>query len=230
MDTILKAAVTLKAAGLDEDELALINTQTLRKLSADEVFVFRLAACNTVVDRDKERFTENALEQMAKLYPGKPVLMDHKWSANAQTARVYAAEVAPMGEGEKQLMLRCYMPRTEGTAEVIASIESGVLRECSVGLCVSRVLCSICGMDQTEALCTHRQGRVYNGVKCHMDLDEVYDVYEVSLCAVPAQPDAGVAKAKRYGGTEMTDIPGEDDPEEDEVILAQARMTMEGGN
>ena len=202
MEQILKAA-RLEKAELNEEELALINQQTLRPLGADEVFTFRLAACDNQVDRDFERFTEATLEELAKKYVGRPVLRDHNWSAAAQTARVYAGSVEPGDEeGVRRLVLRCYMPRSEQTAPTIAAIESGILRECSVGLAVKRALCSICGANQRETLCKHIQGREYDGQVCHMDLDGAADAYEVSMVAVPAQPAAGVIKSKRYGGQE----------------------------
>lgn len=92
MNEILKAAHVEKQA-VSEEELALINAQTLRAVTADEVFTFRLAACDDQVDRDYERFTLAALEGLAPLFVGRPVLMDHKWSAGTQTARIYAAGV-----------------------------------------------------------------------------------------------------------------------------------------
>ncbi len=202
MKQILKAA-RLEKAELNEEELALINQQTLRSLGAEEVFTFRLAACDNQVDRDFERFTEATLEELAQKYVGRPVLRDHNWSAAAQTARVYAGSVEPgEEEGVRRLVLRCYMPRSEQTAPTIAAIESGILRECSLGLSVKRALCSICGANQRETLCKHIQGREYDGQVCHMDLDGAADAYEVSMVAVPAQPAAGVIKSKRYGGQE----------------------------
>ena len=48
MEQILKQARLMKSV-LDEGELALINAQSLRPLTAEEVFTFRLAACNNQV-------------------------------------------------------------------------------------------------------------------------------------------------------------------------------------
>ena len=138
MEMIYKSA-RLEKQALSERELALINKQSLRELNADEVFAFRLAACDNQVDRDNERFTENTLEQLAKMYIGKTVLLDHVWSAKSQTARIYNAYVS--GEGDvKRLILCCYTVRTESMADTISAIEGGILRECSVGCTVEHVL------------------------------------------------------------------------------------------
>lgn len=225
MDMIFKAARIEKAA-VGERELALINAQALRALSADEIFTFRLAACDNQIDRDCERFTEATLEQLSKLYIGKPVLRDHKWSAETQTARVFDAQVADEGE-VKRLVLSCYMVRTASTADTIAAIEGGILRECSVGCAVEHVNCSICGADQRKTLCEHWAGKEYDGAMCVFELDGAADAYEVSLVAVPAQPEAGAVKAKRYGGTEKTGKPTPEGAEHTELWAEEAALELE---
>ena len=206
----------LEKQTLGEKDLALINAQTLREFTADEVYTFRLMACDNRVDRDNERFTDQTLEQLAALYVGRPVLRDHSWSAGMQTARCYAASVEPDGDA-KCLVLRCYMPRTDATADTITAIDAGILRECSVGCAVAHAICSICGVDQRESLCKHYPGVEYDGQVCHFDLDGAVDAYEVSLVAVPAQPAAGAIKSKRYGGNEPRTNP--EDAWADEAAL-----------
>lgn len=234
MDKILKAAQVGRQA-LNGAELALINRQSLRELAAEEVFTFRLAACNNQVDRDCERFTDRTLDALAPLFVGRSVLMDHQWSAGSQTARVYGAAVEAEGD-VRRLVLRCYMPRTEQTAGTITAIETGILRECSVGCQVERVICTICGTNQAERCCSHVLGREYDGKTCVMELDGARDAYEVSLVAVPAQPGAGIIKSKRYGGLEgpgngphrgagPTGNSGAEAP--DDRLLAQATQEQE---
>ena len=225
MDMIFKAARIEKAA-VGERELALINAQALRELSADEVFASRLAACDNQIDREGERFTEATLEQLSKLYVGEPVLRDHKWSAEKQTARVYDARVADEGD-VKRLVLSCYMVRTAGAADTIAAIEGGILRECSVGCAVEHVNCSICGADQRETLCKHWPNREYDGQLCHFELDGAEDAYEVSLVAVPAQPGAGVVRAEGYGGAEMKEAHGPEGADNDERWADEAALELE---
>lgn len=205
VEMIVKSA-RLEKQAVDDQELALINAQTLRDFGANEVYTFRLLACDNRVDRDHERFTDATLEQLAALYVGRPVLRDHSWSAGMQTARCYAASVEPDGDA-RCLVLRCYMPRTAATADTITAIDAGILRECSVGCAVAHVICSICGADQRTTLCEHWPGREYNGQTCHFDLDGATDAFEVSLVAVPAQPAAGAIKSKRYGGAEPPQTP-----------------------
>lgn len=227
MDRILKAATVAKQTA-GEAELAHINDQTLRPLGAEEVFTFRLAACDDQVDRDFERFTGETLEGLAALFVGKSVLMDHTWRAGSQTARVYAAGVED-SSGVRRLILRCYMPKTEQTAGTITAIEAGILRECSVGCAVRRAVCSVCGADQTKACCPHIPGREYDGQMCVMELDGAKDAYEVSLVAVPAQPGAGVVKSKRYGGAEAPEVDGPQGAgaPDDNLLLAQAAQELE---
>lgn len=190
MSQIIKAARIEKQL-MDEGELALINAQTLAPKTADSVFAFRVCACDNRIDRDLERFTERTLDQFAEMFVGKPVLRDHNWSATSQTARIYAGSVE-LHEGVKRLILRAYMPRTDRSANTIADIEAGILREVSVGVAVRNTLCSICGEDYND--CSHRRGEEYDGKVCCVELDDAADAYEMSFVAVPAQPDAGVVK------------------------------------
>ena len=218
MSEFLKAAQVEKQE-VSEGELALINRQSLCHLSAVDVYTFRLAACDNQVDRDYERFTDRALEELAPLFVGRPVLLDHKWSAGSQTARVYAAGVE--GEEVRRLVLRCYMPRSDSTAGTIAAIETGILRECSVGCAMGSAICSICGADQAKAYCEHHAGKTYDGQLCVMALDDPKDAYEVSFVAVPAQPEAGVIKSKRYGG------PAEPASDSETQRMAEAMQELE---
>lgn len=215
MNNTTKAAQVEKQA-VDEGELARINAHTLRELSAEEVFTFSLAACDNQIDRDDERFSDATLNELAQLYPGKPVLLDHNWSAKDQRGRVYAAEVREDGvrAGVKQLVLRCFVPRLETTKGFIEAIETGLKKECSVGCAVKHRKCSICGEDYYES-CLHIRGQEYGGQRCHVVLEGAEDAYEVSMVAVPAQKEAGVIKS------------GEEKPRDDWKKTAKARLDIE---
>ena len=175
-------------------DLRKINVQTLTELKAEDVFVFRVAACNDQPDRDNEKFTLECLRGLAKLYVGKTMIMDHNWRAASQMARIYDAGVESL-DGVNCLVLRAYMVRNDQTAPTITAIEGGILREVSVGCRTAKATCNICGVNKRERWCEHYPGRVYNGTKCIVQLDDPTDAYECSFCAVPSQPGAGVVKA-----------------------------------
>ena len=220
MSEILKGAWVEKQM-VDAHELALMSEQALRPIQANEVFAFKIAACDDQIDRDLERFTSATLDQLAQMFPGRPVLRDHAWSASSQTARVYAGSTETTN-GVKRLILRAYMPCNETTRPTVDAIELGILREASVGVSVRQCLCSVCGQDYST--CGHMRGETYEEKLCHVELDGAEDAYEVSLVAVPAQKEAGVVKryAQKENRTEA------DGAEECSILrMAQAMQEME---
>ena len=224
---ITKAAQLEKQEVTDED-LKLINKHTLSPLSADEVFTFKSVLCDNEVDRQSERFTLKALEDLKKLFIGKTVIKDHSWSANDQVARIYATELVTgaktnkSGEPSAQLVAYCYMVKTASNADLIAEIKGGIKKEGSVGFRASSVICSICGTDNAKSYCRHFPGKSYEKEggpqSCVFTLAGVSDAYEFSLVAVPAQKAAGVRKC--YTG-ETVEAPEVEPPEEPVVTEKQ---------
>lgn len=198
------------------DDIALINRWTRKTLAADEVYTFCVVLCDNEIDRDYERFSVAALEELAVLFVGKTGIFDHRASAKEQTARIYAAAVEcdatrTTGAGEPYAFLKAkaYMPRTAKYADLIADIDAGIKKEVSVGCRVRSKTCSVCAADTRGTPCVHRKGTRYNGALCHTVLATATDAYEWSFVAVPAQPGAGVTKAyKREEITHMESIKG----------------------
>lgn len=203
---ITKAAaggVASDAGSATAEELELINTYTRRTLTAEEVYVFTIVLCDNDVDRDGERFTVESLFALEKLFVGKTGIFDHNPSAKNQTARIISCKVENVASrttatGDEYFCLkaRAYLPRTEGNSELIAALDSGIVKEVSVGCAVGKILCSVCGED--IGMCPHRKGETYGGKLCCGELTEPYDAYEWSFVAVPAQKNAGVTKTA-YG-------------------------------
>ena len=203
---ITKAAaggVASDAGSATAEELELINTYSRRTLTADEVYVFTVVLCDNDVDRDGERFTVESLFALEKLFVGKTGIFDHNPSAKNQTARIISCRVENVASrttatGDEYFCLkaRAYLPRTEGNSELIAALDSGIVKEVSVGCAVGKILCSVCGDD--IGMCPHRKGETYGGKLCCGELTEPYDAYEWSFVAVPAQKNAGVTKTA-YG-------------------------------
>ena len=192
-----------------EAELAAIHRLSRRALAAEEVYTFAVRLCDNQTDRDEEYFDRAALEKLAGLFVGKTGIFDHSWSAKDQTARLYRTElveepgvVTQAGEPGCYLKGYAYMLRTAENEALIQEIEGGIKKEVSVSCAVSRCVCSICGNDINDrALCSHVKGRIYEGKRCMVKLEDPTDAYEWSFVAVPAQRYAGVVKAYGAGKT-----------------------------
>lgn len=173
-------------------QLEAINAQAKARLSGEQVYVFSLRLCDDQVDRDHERFDDAALPGLAKLFLGKTGILDHRWSADNQVARIFETQVVKE-KGVSYIKAWAYIRRGGVNEELIADIEAGIKKEVSVGCAMGRAVCSVCGSEY--GTCGHRKGESYDGQVCCAVLQEPLDAYEFSFVAVPAQPDAGVLKA-----------------------------------
>lgn len=189
------------------NQLEKINKLTRRPLTADEVYIFSVVLCDNETDRDCERFSDEALEQLRKLFIGKTGISDHDPKASNQNARIFDTELVTdnsrttkNGAVYKYLKASVYMVRTDENRSLIAEIDGGIKKEVSISCSAARKVCSICGCDKTKTGCAHVKGKTYNGKLCHTILDNITDAYEWSFVAVPAQVSAGVTKKLTFDG------------------------------
>ncbi len=195
--------------GIREGEIDLINNFTRRKFTSEEVYVFSVILCDNEVDRQNERFSDDALEKLSRLFIGKTGIMDHDVKTNNQTARIFYTQVrtyrnklTSAGSIYKCLTARAYIPKTEKNKEIITAIDSGIKKEVSINCAVETVKCSICGSDIKINPCKHIKGKTYKKddrqILCHYILQNPVDAYEWSFVVVPAQRKAGVIKAFNF--------------------------------
>lgn len=194
----------------DKETKEKIGRLTRRDFDEDEIYTFPVTLCHNDIDRDGERFSEEALAEMAPLFIGKTGIFDHAPSAVNQMARIYDTEVVTddsrttqLGTPYQYLKGYAYMIRTAENADTITLIDGGILKEVSVSCSASRRTCSVCGA--AGMACGHVKGEVYDGKHCHTVLSGITDAYEWSFVAVPAQVGAGVMKQYK-GGTTMEDF------------------------
>ena len=128
---------------------------------------------------------------LAKLFVGKSGIVDHKWSAGSQLARIFDTEILTE-DGVTGIKAWAYIRRGGAGDEWIADIEAGIKKEVSVGCAMGRSVCSVCGGEYGS--CGHRKGEYYEGQLCCAILRDPVDAYEFSFVAVPAQREAGVLK------------------------------------
>ena len=189
---IKKAAEAVNSGAPTAVQLEAINAQAKAQLTAEQVYVFSLRLCDDQMDRDYERFDTAALGTLAKLFIGKTGVVDHKWSADKQIARIFETQVV-QEEGISYIKAWAYIRRGGSNDEIIADIEAGIKKEVSVGCAMGMAVCSVCGSEY--GTCGHLKGESYDGQVCCAILQEPMDAYEFSFVAVPAQRDAGVLKA-----------------------------------
>ena len=188
---IKKAAEAVSSGMPTAVQLEAINAQAKAQLQAEQVYVFSVKLCDDQVDRDQERFDTAALPELARLFIGKTGIVDHRWSADKQIARIFETQVVKE-EGISYIKAWAYIRRGGSNEEIIADIEAGIKKEVSVGCAMGRSVCSVCGSDY--GTCGHQKGEIYDGQVCCAILQEPMDAYEFSFVAVPAQREAGVMK------------------------------------
>ena len=188
----VKKEASAAAVGVpNAQQLEKINALAKGTLTAEQVYVFSVRLCDDQVDRDFERFDTEALPVLAKLFVGKSGIVDHKWSAGSQLARIFDTEILTE-DGVTGIKAWAYIRRGGAGDEWIADIEAGIKKEVSVGCTMGRSVCSICGGEYGS--CGHRKGEYYDGQLCCAVLRDPVDAYEFSFVAVPAQREAGVLK------------------------------------
>lgn len=196
---------------MNTDILEKINKFTRRPLTEEEVFVFSVILCDNDIDRDCERFSDEALEALKERFVGKTGIFDHDPSSANQNARIFDTELitdegrsTKYGKPYKYLKAMAYMVRTDENKNLIAEIDGGIKKEVSISCSAAKRICSVCGSDSP---CSHIRGKTYGGNLCHTILDSITDAYEWSFVAVPAQVNAGVTK--RYSSEDTVKAPAE---------------------
>ena len=196
---IKKSYTTSNEVGVPSDgDMLLINQHTLKKLEKEDVFTFSVNLCDNDIDRDFERFSEDSLKTLEKLFVGKTGILNHSMKSEDQSCRTYKTQLicdktkkTVDGKDYTYLKAWCYTVRSEKNASLIKDIESGIKKEVSVSCASQKRICSICG----ESHCNHIGGRKYNGDICYKTITDIIDAYEWSFVAVPAQRNAGVTKS-----------------------------------
>lgn len=186
---------------MTKEQLEKINRFTRREFDEKELYTFSVILCDNDIDRDGERFSEAALNQLQKLFIGKTGIFDHNARSSNQNARIFDTEIitdpsrkTKTGEDYKYLRASVYMVRTDENPSLIAEIDGGIKKEVSISCTAAQRICSVCGCDKSKSSCAHVKGRSYAGKTCHIILSSITDAYEWSFVAVPAQVNAGVTK------------------------------------
>lgn len=222
----------LEKSFADERDMEKISRYTRRELSADELYIFNVTLCNNDIDRDFEKFSVDALEEMAQLFVGKTGIFDHSMKSSDQKARIFDTCVEKQ-EGEKTadgedlycLRARAYMLKNDENRLLIDEIDAGIKKEVSVSCRMGKSVCSICKKDAHSGECSHIKGRAYNGEQCFHILSDAKDAYEFSFVAVPAQREAGITKAFALKNKSADEIVKTISACDTDVVLSKSQVT-----
>lgn len=180
-----------------EADMEKINRVSKTQLTSDQVYILGMRLCDNEVDRDFERFTTQAIEQLAKMYLGKPGMIDRKI-----VGRIYATEVISEPERFTQagdvycwIKAYAYVTRTDAVDELISRLESREPIEVSIGCTVNICRCSICGEDITT--CGHVKGNHYLDKLCFGDLKYPLDAYDWAFVVNPKTQKAPATSMKK---------------------------------
>jgi hypothetical protein len=212
--TKIKSKSLINKSVATEDDLALINKNTINPLSVEDVFVFKVKLCDNELDRVNDHMTDNFLNEFADKAKSLTGITNHDWDAEGQMSRLYDTEVVEeegvtnkLGEPYKYVLGKAYT--LNKFQDYIDKISSGLLKETSVSFESTEEVCSICGKQTLKgpdnvAVCPdgHVMGETYDGKLAYNDLKGVKDVFEWSLVAVPCQRDSGIVN-KSYGGINL---------------------------
>lgn len=191
-----------KSVDILQEDLEKINKFTRSDFDMQGLYVFSVVLCNNDIDRDYEKFSLEALYELADAFVGKTGICDHSMKSSDQKARIFDAWVEQIpnrrtadGEDFYCLKAKAYMVRSEENASLITEIEAGIKKEISVSCKMGSAVCSICSADKRKGRCSHIAGRTYDSKTAYTVLSDTQDAYEFSFVAVPAQREAGVTKS-----------------------------------
>ncbi len=139
----------------DENDLALINSFTLREFKADELYMRTMYLAHNAIDRDGEVIDTALIDNLATTLPGKGFFVKHpaSWDGDSGPGegRFFKAEKITMSQEEARELLReptlefvgdeqatllqasFYMSRAAGGDNLIAKIDAGIAGDVSIG-------------------------------------------------------------------------------------------------
>ena len=113
------------------EDLKKINKYTRREFDADSLYVFTVILCDNDIDRDFEKFSLTALNELKALFVGKTGISDHSMKSSDQKARVFETWIekgngTTTADGEPYYMLnaKAYMLKNEENKGFIERIQN----------------------------------------------------------------------------------------------------------
>lgn len=149
------------------------------------IITVRLA--DNEIDRDYERFSIAALQDMAKKFVGKKGIIGEDELGKTQWGRILSCEVrtdntkiTKAGEVYTSLEARVLVNNTSENLSLLNRMMSKVQKG-SVSCSVAHSICSVCGADGSKYSCIHTKGKMFNDKPAYRILWGVTEVYEWAI-------------------------------------------------
>lgn len=189
MDEMISAlSRNIAEKAVSAEELKLIQTASGRSYNAEDIDVFEVKLCDNEVDCWGEKFTIEALKGLSKLFIGKVGILDGDVSKRTGTARIFSTELVSDdtrrtadGEVYTYIKAKIFSIKNADNKPHISSLKSGAKVETTIGCCVSKITCSVCGLSPKSDGCKHKKGTIYDNEKCFFSLEEPSAAYEFSV-------------------------------------------------
>ena len=183
----------LRGMGAEQErEYKRKNLETIRAvagadLNADDFHVRAAIVCNSERDHYYSRFSPEALNEVAELLPGRPLMVGHDYRG-LPVGRFFSAkrDFAQQGRRPKRdgyfVEAQFYVTRDDQGDALVRRIDQGIYREVSLGWRCLGADCGICKSPIADMeRCQHSPGEVYDEGLCDFQFSDVTTVLETSL-------------------------------------------------
>ena len=200
---------------LKDTLLPVVQSLAAAKVSPDDFHLRGMYLCNSARDFYYSRFTDGALDEIAELLAGRPVMVGHDYGTLPVGRFVSGEKVerrigkAPKRDSQwvKGLF---YVPRDEQGDAVVRRIDTGIYREVSIGWRCIDATCSVCKNDiRDRERCEHWPGEVYEkaGI-CEYGFSGITAVLEGSLVFAGGQKDTSTFVPSGEAASRAADAAG----------------------
>jgi len=180
-----------------------INRLAASAMSADDFHVRGAYICNTARDYYYSRFSVDALNEVADMIRGRPVLIGHQHDS-VPVGRFFNASVVYEQRGREPrrdnnwVKAHFYIPADDEGNRLVRRIDAGIYKEVSLGWRCAGADCSICGNPINDRnACQHVPGEVYDEGFCEYVFNGITSVLEGSLVYAGGQKDTSTFNPER---------------------------------
>lgn len=211
MRTILygQLAVTPHQTQAQSDLFALISDSINppSPLSLDDIHIRAMRLVSDEVNDHGGRFPREEHQRLCDLLIDSPVMIGHDHS-RLPVARNFAARCVDEGE-RSWVEVWFYWMKGDGPHhdQLASDIDSGVVKEGSIGFEFDLPQCSICAKDIRT--CEHIPGFDYSGVTAHYEYRGIQRVLETSLVYRGATPGTHIVKYPLFAKLSTALVEGE---------------------